>query len=99
MSVPGFKREEVSFENVLNTVISQGRARPTAREAQIPPVRRTVAIANMSLDFNRATASRAQVICLYINGANGCSLSRMTAERQKKYTRVGDFRTDSSGKS
>ena len=98
MSIPGYKRIEVSFEEVFNNVLSDGYA-ATAQGGGINPSQTggTTNIGKMSLDFSRGDAqTSSSPFGVYASG-QGLFVVSDDGGKTYKYNRSGDFTTDSMG--
>jgi flagellar hook protein FlgE len=98
MSVPGYKRIEVSFEEIFNNVISEGYA-ATAEGGGVNPSQTggTANIGKISMDFTRGDVqASSSPFAIYPSGM-GLFIVSDDGGKTFKYNRSGDFNTDSQG--
>lgn len=99
MSVTGYKALDISFESILNQVVSGGSAANTfANKGGTNPMQLGggSAIGDVSVDFSQGSFVASQTIDLGING-NGLFIASSDNGETFRYSRAGDFTVDANG--
>ena len=100
MSVPGYKRIDVSFQEVFNKVIRQGTAADTTQNqggTNPQQVGGGIAISNISVDMTQGSLAEGADLALAISGS-GFFVVSPDGGASNLYSRSGNFSVDASGK-
>ena len=97
MSVPGYKKMNVSFQSIFERVLSQGTAAGTNSGGTNPyQLGQGVAVASTSLDFSNGETSQGGNLDL-ANTGQGLFIVSPDAGQSYLYSKSGNFKIDNEG--
>ncbi|MFA5839545.1 MAG: flagellar hook-basal body complex protein [Candidatus Margulisiibacteriota bacterium] len=97
MNVLGYKSLDVSFQSILERILSQGSA-ATATMGGTNPIQfgQGMSVSSTSIDFSQGSFSQGSGLDLAVNG-QGLFIISTDGGSTYRYTRVGNFSVDSAG--